>query len=472
MRVSTSVPAVAAGPQAAAATGALPADGFGALLSALIPQAGGPHLPAAPSENPPVGATPEDPDRAANDTRLEPTVDTAEATTQAPMDGPIEGPTERLADAPDDDSGVATAGPAVPPTVPPVGWPLVTALMPPPIQPVPSADTPLATTPSVAGAGETAAETVQPASPHVAGAATAGQPPEPGVSTTDESTTEPAGSAGPPEIGMTVDRAGRSRPGDTDLGEGATDRRGDDRADARPGQRPEPGAGHRVTVSYQAPDLSAPTAPSAAPTTTLPPTPTPAVSAAQSTAPVVQAPLISSPTGPVAPSSMAHQVYDRIDRLASSGNGTHRVTMRLDPGTLGEVRILLTVQGGQVKVRLAAGDDARSALSHAAPDLQRLLQTHGAGEVRVDVTDLSHQGAPWSDQQPRQQADPQQGRPHDLSQTPMGSEDAGSRTGQHDAPARTHGAHTATEGDKDRVDRPGSVEPRRFAPVTGVDVHM
>jgi hypothetical protein len=130
------------------------------------------------------------------------------------------------------------------------------------------------------------------------------------------------------------------------------------------------------------------------------------------------------------------------------------------------------VQGGQVRVRLAAGDEARLALSHAAPDLQRLLQTQGASEVRIDVTGLSQQDAQRLDRPSDQPTDPQQVQPHDLPETPMGSEDTGSRTGQHDAPARTHGANTATEGDKDRVDRPDPVEPRRSTPVTGVDVRM
>lgn len=83
------------------------------------------------------------------------------------------------------------------------------------------------------------------------------------------------------------------------------------------------------------------------------------------------------------------QVFPEIVRLSQSGNGTHRVTLRLDPGTLGEVRVTLTVRDGEVQVRLAAQHDAREVLAQAAPDLRRLLEQSGSVDAKVAVADLA-----------------------------------------------------------------------------------
>jgi len=82
------------------------------------------------------------------------------------------------------------------------------------------------------------------------------------------------------------------------------------------------------------------------------------------------------------------QVFPEVARLSQAGPGTHRVTLRLDPGTLGEVRVTLTVRDGEVQVRLAAQHDAREVLALAAPDLRRLLEQPGV-EARVSVADLT-----------------------------------------------------------------------------------
>jgi hypothetical protein len=82
------------------------------------------------------------------------------------------------------------------------------------------------------------------------------------------------------------------------------------------------------------------------------------------------------------------QVFPEVVRLSQSGPGTHRLTLRLDPGTLGEVRVTLTVRDGEVQVRLAAQHDAREVLAQAAPDLRRLLEQSGSIDARVAVADL------------------------------------------------------------------------------------
>ena len=184
---------------------------------------------------------------------------------------------------------------------------------------------------------------------------------------------------------------------------------------------------------------------------------------------------VAAPSGPVAAAAgsttgggtsagVAHQVFDQIGHLATSGNGTHRVTLRLDPGTLGEVKVHLTVREGRVRVRLTGGDEARVFLTQGAPDLQRLLKSAGTADVQVDVNAFG------VDQHSEHQPGHQSGF-HDLPGTPMGSEGSGPRTGQHGAPARMRSATTATDGDQDLAHGPGSVDPSTSTP-RGVDVRM
>ncbi|MBJ7358614.1 flagellar hook-length control protein FliK, partial [Nocardioides sp.] len=169
-----------------------------------------------------------------------------------------------------------------------------------------------------------------------------------------------------------------------------------------------------------------------------------------------------STTAQATPSAVTQQVFDRIERLVVAGDGTHRISLRLDPGTLGEVRLMLTVRAGRVSVRIAADDEARRALVHGAPELQRLLESQGAGDVRVNVRSLT--------------AAPQPGPPswltHDLPGSPMGSADTGSGTGHQGTAAWTRDAATATDGHRGRVVDPGPVQPSRSAPPVGVDVRM
>ncbi|WP_185994592.1 flagellar hook-length control protein FliK [Nocardioides campestrisoli] len=95
---------------------------------------------------------------------------------------------------------------------------------------------------------------------------------------------------------------------------------------------------------------------------------------------------------PAAPASSAHvtsQVFGEVTSLVSRGNGTHRITLQLNPEALGEVRVTLTVRNGEVTVSFAAGDQARHALLEGAPELVRLLELTGASESRIQVRDPS-----------------------------------------------------------------------------------
>lgn len=124
----------------------------------------------------------------------------------------------------------------------------------------------------------------------------------------------------------------------------------------------------------------------------------------------------TSARGEVKPAdAVPGQVFPEVVRLSQSGPGTHRLTLRLDPGTLGEVRVTLTVRDGEVQVRLAAQHDAREILAQAAPDLRRLLEQSGGVDARVAVADLESgtttdlSGGAW-DRDRGTGADPEQGR--------------------------------------------------------------
>ncbi|MBC2962418.1 flagellar hook-length control protein FliK [Nocardioides deserti] len=109
-----------------------------------------------------------------------------------------------------------------------------------------------------------------------------------------------------------------------------------------------------------------------------------------------------------APAPVSRQLADTVQQLARSGEGTHRMTLRLDPGSLGEVRIHLVVRDGGLQVHLAAGHEALSSLGEGADELLRLLQTSGPADVRVTVRDLAPGQQPG--QQTGQQPDQQQGQ--------------------------------------------------------------
>ncbi|MFL6107485.1 MAG: flagellar hook-length control protein FliK, partial [Marmoricola sp.] len=88
----------------------------------------------------------------------------------------------------------------------------------------------------------------------------------------------------------------------------------------------------------------------AAPQVTAPPVggaPVIATATPATTTPVSSAPSISD--------QVFDQVTGQVTSLATRGNGTSRITMKLQPEALGEVRVVLTMRAGAVHVRLAAG---------------------------------------------------------------------------------------------------------------------
>lgn len=171
------------------------------------------------------------------------------------------------------------------------------------------------------------------------------------------------------------------------------------------------------------------------------------------------------------PHHVTGQVFPEVTSLVSRGEGTHRITLTLNPEALGEVRVVMTVRDGAVHVRLAAGHDARQVLVDGSPELTRLLELAGASESRIVVRDLPAT-AP-------------------ASSTATGTPDRGSQQGtdlgtgadrSSDQHAGTRAHHPATDGTNDGTTRTfrgadGATQPRSNEPVTvartaGVDVTM
>lgn len=168
-------------------------------------------------------------------------------------------------------------------------------------------------------------------------------------------------------------------------------------------------------------------------------------SAVAATAPLAggAAAAVDAPSGGDDPAPVSRQLADAVQQLVRSGEGTHRMTLRLDPGSLGEVRIHLVVRDGGLQVSLAAGPDALAALGEGADELVRLLQAGGPADVRLSVRDLGSDPQ-QAGQQPGQQQDREAGQQAGRSL----SDDRGdhSRRAAPTAPATTDPTTTARPG--------------------------
>jgi hypothetical protein len=227
-----------------------------------------------------------------------------------------------------------------------------------------------------------------------------------------------------------------------------------DRADAGPATA-DPGAVASAAATARTgsdADASTPD-PSTAPAPMAPiaaPSPAPAVSRAE-------------PASTTGTQHVTGQVFPEVSRLVSRGDGTHRITLDLNPESLGEVRVVMTVRDGAVHVRFAAGHEAGRALLDGSAELNRLLGAAGANETRIVVRDLSAATQPTTT---GFSAGP------DLGPGPGGDRSP-------DQHAGTRAEHLATDGsDTTPGNRgPGANPSRSIQPVTrtrlaGVDVTM
>jgi len=89
------------------------------------------------------------------------------------------------------------------------------------------------------------------------------------------------------------------------------------------------------------------------------------------------------------------QVFPEIARMVSRGDGTRRITLKLSPEALGDVRVTLTVRHGDVHVRMIGSEQAQQALRAGAGELQRLLEGTGASSGQIVVGDHSAADTGW-----------------------------------------------------------------------------
>ena len=122
---------------------------------------------------------------------------------------------------------------------------------------------------------------------------------------------------------------------------------------------------HAITAEPAA--ASAPTAPGAGTA----PVATPTAPASSPSAPA------AAPPAP--PPSPTQQIVTVLAPLRSSADGTHEVTIALQPDGLGNVKATVTVNAEQVVVQLSADNDqARDALRQALPLLRHELGGDGS----------------------------------------------------------------------------------------------
>ncbi len=132
----------------------------------------------------------------------------------------------------------------------------------------------------------------------------------------------------------------------------------------------------------------------------------------------------AAPTGSGGPAAgsattVTGQVLPEVERLVTRGDGTQRVTVKLAPEALGEVRIILTVRRGEVHVRMTGSQAAQDALLQGQSDLHRLLAGAGATSSSVQVGDrVATLGNALG-------AGPESGGPDNRSDTGSGSWDDG-----------------------------------------------
>jgi hypothetical protein len=221
-----------------------------------------------------------------------------------------------------------------------------------------------------------------------------------------------------------------------------------------------------------------------------PATDAPAAGARAEAAPMPAAPATTTPSGvtpvaqvaaPAAPapvtttaaqlSPVAQQVFPEVVRVAGNGEGTHRVTLRLQPEFLGEVRVVLTSRKGELQVSLSAGPEARHALTQGAPELRRLLESIGSADARIVIRDLPVAPAPGVARQDTvaATASVRTDVPTDL----FGGSNAGRSGGSTpDQQAHQHGSSTATDGTPDATTPSRRTESVTRARAAGLDVTM
>lgn len=100
-------------------------------------------------------------------------------------------------------------------------------------------------------------------------------------------------------------------------------------------------------------------------------------------------PAVVSGAGSATAEAVPQQVFPEVVKAFSSGTGTRRLTLQLHPEQLGQVRVVLTVHQGTVRVSLSGSSEAELTMRHGTPELQRLLERAGAHDARIVVGDVA-----------------------------------------------------------------------------------
>ena len=307
-------------------------------------------------------------------------------------------------ETPDDDAptgaGATTDSPAG--DTPPIGAAAADGTDPAAAQPVPVppvaaeagaaavavASLPAPVTPADAGAPSTPGVTVTgaptgsgaasaasaPAAPPAATAAAQGSVPVP-----DPTATGPTGTTGPTGPAGTTGPAGPTA-ADRLPTTGATSTSTPPRAAVT---GPDGAIATGPAVPQPLPAGAAPTS-DADPGLVTPPVASPAVTPTTAAAPVAPP---APPTAPAAPAPLPHtQVLTAVTPLLTGPDGTHEVTIRLDPEGLGAVHVRLSVSGDEVRMHLTAAESAtRDALRDGLAELRTRLEDSGLRATRLDV---------------------------------------------------------------------------------------
>ena len=293
---------------------------------------------------------------------------------------------------------VAAAGPAPEPAVPTAATTAIAMSVTSPgaAQPAtpPSADQ-LGTDHSpVAGVAAGVAPATQPEATSATDARAAGTnapAPTAGIASQDPAAADPSvsgrSSAGEPG-------AGQSGAGESGSGHPATGHPGADQPSS-PAQSPVNG-GDAGVAAATTPDLATATPPVLAgiPAAVVDATTTTAAAAAASV--TASAPTTGTATAmpevpasvpnPVIPLPPQAQVLSAMSPLLTGSDGTHRVTVHLEPENLGKVRVQLSLRGGEVAVHLIAADAAtRETLRQGLPELRAQLEQSGLRTAGMDV---------------------------------------------------------------------------------------
>lgn len=163
-----------------------------------------------------------------------------------------------------------------------------------------------------------------------------------------------------------------------------------------------------------------------------------------------------APQTGAAGSPVLDQMLSEVPRMVSRGDGTHRLTLKLHPADLGELRLTVTVKNGAVDVTVAAGRAAREALRDGSPELRSLLQLTGHTAGQLVIRDLPGTGAAPAATQAWATTGGSNAQP--------GGDQQATTFGQHGEPRQQHGSQAGRPEFPGHRGRDGSGQPDREPP--------